>query len=164
MLENPKACSFDPKVLECKAGADDASCLTPAQVTAARALYQPLKHASTGKLIFTGLEPGSEMGWSTFGGAQPFAPGTQMYQFMVFKNPAWDYKTLNFGADMTLVDSIEKGNINAMDPNLQPFLAALFALVLLSEPLSAWQIAGGALIGTGILLAGRRETIAAPPE
>lgn len=48
--------------------------------------------------------------------------------------------------------------------NLQPFLAALFALVLLSEPLSAWQIAGGALIGTGILLAGRRETIAAPPE
>jgi drug/metabolite transporter (DMT)-like permease len=48
--------------------------------------------------------------------------------------------------------------------NLQPFLAALFALILLSEPFSAWQIAGGALIGAGILLAGRAETVAAPPE
>jgi drug/metabolite transporter (DMT)-like permease len=48
--------------------------------------------------------------------------------------------------------------------NLQPFLAALFAVVLLSEPLSGWQIAGGALIATGILLAGRREQVAAPAE
>jgi drug/metabolite transporter (DMT)-like permease len=48
--------------------------------------------------------------------------------------------------------------------NLQPFLAALFAVVLLSEPLSAWQVAGGLLIGAGILLAGSRETVAAPAE
>ena len=48
--------------------------------------------------------------------------------------------------------------------NLQPFLAALFALLLLSEPLSVWQIAGGAFIAAGILLAGRREAVAAPPE
>lgn len=48
--------------------------------------------------------------------------------------------------------------------NLQPFLGALFAVVLLSEPLSALQIAGGAGIAAGILLAGRRATIAAPPS
>jgi drug/metabolite transporter (DMT)-like permease len=48
--------------------------------------------------------------------------------------------------------------------NLQPFLAAVFALVLLSEPLSLWQIGGGVLIGAGILLAGGRETVAAPAE
>jgi len=48
--------------------------------------------------------------------------------------------------------------------NLQPFLAAIFALVLLSEPLSRWQIGGGVLIGAGLLLAGRRETVAAPAE
>jgi feruloyl esterase len=123
VLDNPRACKFDPKVLECKAGTDNNSCLTPAQVTAARALYQPLKNSRTGALIFTGLEYGSEMGWSTFGGQQPFATATQMYQQMIFKNPAWDYKTLNFDSDMALVDSIEKGNINAMDPNLGPFLA-----------------------------------------
>jgi feruloyl esterase len=46
-----------------------------------------------------------------------------MFQQMVFKNPAWDYKTLNYDADMALVDSIEKGNVNAMDPNLKPFIS-----------------------------------------
>jgi drug/metabolite transporter (DMT)-like permease len=40
--------------------------------------------------------------------------------------------------------------------NLQPFVAALLAVVLLSEPLSALQIAGGVLIGLGILVARRR--------
>jgi drug/metabolite transporter (DMT)-like permease len=48
--------------------------------------------------------------------------------------------------------------------NLQPFLGALFAVVLLSEPLSALQIVGGAGIAAGILLAGRRATIAPPAE
>ena len=115
VLENPRACTWDPKTIECKAGTDDASCLTPAQVVAARALYQPVKNTRTGKLIFSGLELGSEMGWSTFGGQQAFPVATQMFQQMIFKNPAWDYKTLNFDADMALVDSIEKGNINAMD-------------------------------------------------
>ena len=96
VLENPRACTWDPKVIECKAGTDDASCLTPAQVVAARALYQPVKNSRTGKLIFSGLEFGSEMGWSTFGAQQPFGIATQMFQQMVFKNPAWDYKTLNY--------------------------------------------------------------------
>jgi len=123
VLENPRACTWDPKTIECKAGADDASCLTPAQVVAARALYQPVKNAKTGKVIFSGLELGSEMGWSTFGSQQAFPIATQMFQQMVFKNPAWDYKTLNYDADMAAVDAVEKGNINAMDPNLKPFIA-----------------------------------------
>ena len=123
VLENPRACTWDPKVIECKAGTDDASCLTPAQVVAARALYQPVKNSRTGKLIFSGLELGSEMGWSTFGSQQAFPIATQMFQQMVFKNPAWDYKTLNYDSDIAAVDSIEKGNINAMDPNLKPFIA-----------------------------------------
>ncbi len=41
--------------------------------------------------------------------------------------------------------------------NLQPFVAALFAVVLLSERLAAVQVAGGVLIGVGILLARRRR-------
>jgi feruloyl esterase len=46
-----------------------------------------------------------------------------MFQFMVFRDPNWDYKTLNFDSDWSRVESIEKGNINAMDPNLKPFFA-----------------------------------------
>ncbi len=47
--------------------------------------------------------------------------------------------------------------------NLQPFLAALFALALLSEEITALQVAGGAAIGCGILLARRRRAPAARP-
>ena len=40
--------------------------------------------------------------------------------------------------------------------NLQPFVAAVLAVILLSEPLSALQIAGGVLIALGILAVRRR--------
>jgi feruloyl esterase len=122
VIENPRQCKFDPKVLQCTAG-DSASCLTAAQVETARVMYQPLVNSRTKKEIFPGLELGSEMGWNTFGGPQPFAIGVQMYQYMVFNDPKWDYKTLNFDTDMDKVARIEAGNINAMDPNLSGFFA-----------------------------------------
>jgi drug/metabolite transporter (DMT)-like permease len=42
--------------------------------------------------------------------------------------------------------------------NLQPFVAAVLAVILLSEPLSALQIAGGVLIAVGILFVRRRPS------
>lgn len=45
--------------------------------------------------------------------------------------------------------------------NLQPFVAAVLAVILLSEPLGLAQILGGALIGVGLLVARRR---AAPAQ
>ena len=42
--------------------------------------------------------------------------------------------------------------------NLQPFLAVLFAVVLLSEGLGALQVAGGVFIGAGILIGRIRPT------
>jgi len=46
-----------------------------------------------------------------------------MFQYMVFKDANWDYKTLNFDTDMALTHKIENGTINAQDPNLKPFFA-----------------------------------------
>ena len=40
--------------------------------------------------------------------------------------------------------------------NLQPFVAAVLAVILLSEPLSLLQVVGGVLIGVGILFVRRR--------
>jgi drug/metabolite transporter (DMT)-like permease len=45
----------------------------------------------------------------------------------------------------------------ALIANAQPFVAAIFALVLLSESITPLQVAGGLLIGGGILLARRRR-------
>ena len=41
--------------------------------------------------------------------------------------------------------------------NLQPFVAAVLAVILLSESLSWLQVAGGVLIALGILVARRRS-------
>lgn len=48
--------------------------------------------------------------------------------------------------------------------NLQPFLAAVFAVILLSETLTALQVLGGVLIAAGILVARRRGTASPPGE
>ena len=46
--------------------------------------------------------------------------------------------------------------------NLQPFLGALFALVLLHEPLTRYQVGGGLLIATGIVLSRRKVPALVP--
>ena len=48
--------------------------------------------------------------------------------------------------------------------NLQPFLAAAIAVVLLGESLDPVELGGGALIAAGIFVARRRGTAAAPGE
>jgi drug/metabolite transporter (DMT)-like permease len=47
--------------------------------------------------------------------------------------------------------------------NLQPFLAAIAALLLLSEEITTVQVAGGLAIGGGIVLASRRGVPPRPP-
>ena len=47
--------------------------------------------------------------------------------------------------------------------NLQPFLAALVALALLSEPITTVQIVGGVAIAGGIVLASRRGPVPIAP-
>jgi drug/metabolite transporter (DMT)-like permease len=51
----------------------------------------------------------------------------------------------------------------ALFANLQPFLAALVALALLSEPITTVQIGGGVAIAGGIVLASRRGPVPVPP-
>jgi drug/metabolite transporter (DMT)-like permease len=51
----------------------------------------------------------------------------------------------------------------ALFANLQPFIAALVALVLLSEPITTVQIVGGVGIAGGIALASRRGAVPVPP-
>jgi feruloyl esterase len=120
VIENPVRCTFDPAVIECH-GAEAASCLTASQVRAARSIYQPLLDAGTKQEIAPGLSPGSELGWATYGGSEPFALGMQMFRYLVFNDPEWDYRSLNLRSDMARVRAAEAGVINAADPNLSPF-------------------------------------------
>jgi len=123
VLENPKKCHFDPTVLQCKL-ADGPDCLTAAQVEAAKKIYAGPKNPRTGEQIFPGLEPGSENVWSFFagGGSEPPIVASH-FKYLVFHDPNWDYRTLNFDSDVTLADKLDKGVLNAIDPNLTEFFA-----------------------------------------
>jgi drug/metabolite transporter (DMT)-like permease len=48
--------------------------------------------------------------------------------------------------------------------NLQPFVAAVVAVVLLSESLGVLELAGGVLIAAGIVAARRRVVSTTPGE
>jgi tannase/feruloyl esterase len=115
VIEDPTRCTFDPKSIECK-GADAFTCLTPSEVIAARKIY-----AGPGKGIAPGLERGSESGWGTFAGMEPFGIGLDYFKYVVFGNPDWDFHTLNFDSDIVRARKLDADRINATDPNLSAF-------------------------------------------
>jgi drug/metabolite transporter (DMT)-like permease len=63
----------------------------------------------------------------------------------------------------TAIDRVGAGR-SALYANLQPFLGALFAVLVLSENLHPTQIAGGLVIASGIVLSGRLRLSAPPAE
>jgi feruloyl esterase len=119
MLEDPRRCAFDPKVLECRDG-DSPDCLTAAQTDAVRQIYAAATNPHT-KRIISGLEPGSELGWATWGGPQPLAISSDHFKYIVFKDPNWDARTFNFDTDVVRAEAVDDGLINALDANLKPF-------------------------------------------
>jgi feruloyl esterase len=120
VLEDPSRCDFDPKVLECK-GEDAAACLTAPQVAAARNIYAPIVNPRTKKPIFPGLAPGSELAWGTVAGPQPLAFPREIYQFIVFRDPTWDYKTLDLDRDVARAEQAYGGMMDAVNPDLTAF-------------------------------------------
>lgn len=120
IIENPEACKFDPASIQCK-GADSNDCLTAAQVATARKIYSGVINPRTKQVIFPGLEPGSELGWGTQAGPNPFTPGLDEFKYVVFKNPDWDYKTFNFDSDVTAALKADNNMMNALDPNLKAY-------------------------------------------
>jgi hypothetical protein len=128
LVSDPPACKFDPAVLLCKE-ADANTCLTAPQVAALKKIYSG-PHDSKGHALFPGFSPGGEEGqggWATW--LSGTAPGTSLQmQFgrgffanMVFNDPAWDFKTLNFDTGVKLADDKLAATLNATDPSLKTF-------------------------------------------
>lgn len=121
LISNPMACRFDPKVVECK-GAESASCLTPAQVESARTVYTPVMNPHTGQELFPAPEPGSEMNWGvTSGGARPLGMSDDLFKYVVFQDPNWDFRTLDVARHLELARKIDNGILSPTSPNLKPF-------------------------------------------
>jgi feruloyl esterase len=121
VIDEPQKCAFDPAVTQCKAG-DEAACLTPAQVKTAKMLYQFGINAETNRQI-AGLLPGSELGWTELGWtASARATGLDQFRFLVFKDPNWTLDKFHAATDVPLAERMDDNTINALDPNLKPFI------------------------------------------
>jgi feruloyl esterase len=120
LIDDPTTCRFDPKALECK-GTDTNSCLTPAQVVAAQRIYAPAVNPRTRQEIFPALQPGSELGWGGLAGPQPVGEAVEFFQYVVYNDPMWDPRTIEFDSAADAADKAAADVLNVTNPNLKPF-------------------------------------------
>jgi drug/metabolite transporter (DMT)-like permease len=100
----------------------------------------PLVASAAGQLV--------SQDWDGLGGLAWAAFVYSLFFSLVFTNIMW----------FTAIDRVGAARAS-LYANLQPFLGAFFALVVLSEEMGVLQFAGGLVIGAGILLA----RLARPP-
>jgi feruloyl esterase len=122
VLEDPTRCDFDPKELLCK-GVDSPACLTAPQVETAHAIYSAVINPQTKKSVVPGFERGSELGWATMAGPKPFTIGVDLFKYVVFQDPSWDFRAFNLDTDLARMEKAENGLLNAMNPDLSAFKA-----------------------------------------
>jgi len=119
VIENPRACKFDPKSIECR-GADGPTCLTAPQVETAKLLYSDVKFPKTERVLYPPLlQPGSELAWGTLAGPQPFTNAVDAYR-LVHKNPSWNPDSFDMATDFELMEN-EAAVLNTVTPDLHPF-------------------------------------------
>ena len=134
LLNDPRKCHFDPAAIQC-GGAETDSCLTTAQVASVRAIYAGPRNPRTGRQIFPGYEAGAEAaagGWSAWiTGPFPLAGaptiqaffGDQFFTYIIYEDPAWDYRKMDFDYDVSFADRTTAGTINSTSPDLSRFRA-----------------------------------------
>jgi feruloyl esterase len=123
VIENPAACRFDPKKLQCKAG-DDASCLTPAQVETARKMTAPIKNPRTGEVVLPGLAPGAELGWATLGSPRPLSFALEAYKHVIAKDADWDASRFDPRVDIDRALAADKDDgLGSTNPEMKAFFA-----------------------------------------
>ncbi len=123
LISEPLSCHVDPAVTQCKAG-ETPNCLTAPQVEAAKKLYAGVINPKTGERIFPRLEPGSELSWGgPAGGPEPLAVGADLFKFVVFKDPKWDFRKFDLARDYDAVHKIDSLDLSPTSPDLKAFVA-----------------------------------------
>ena len=141
LIDDPRRCDFDPArdVAQCPAGQDGESCLTPAQTTAVKKIYEGLK--VNGKPAHFGQTVGAEVvgvspiggppesGWSRWlipapgGRAIHYAYGDSFVRYWSGKpDPSFDSAKFDYAKDIANF-SDARALLNATNPDLKPFRA-----------------------------------------
>jgi feruloyl esterase len=118
LLNDPRACKFDPSALLCK-GSETAACLTAAQLESVQAMYAPAKRKD-GTLVYPGMPYGGEQLWTRLFAPSPFGIALSTYRYAVHESAAWDWHSFDLDADVALADR-KLGYVHAINPDLTAF-------------------------------------------
>jgi feruloyl esterase len=121
VIDNPLTCPFKVASLLCAQNQDPSTCLTQAQVTAVEKVYQGPRNPVTGKLIYPGYSPGTELGWGSNTTGPVPSTAQNFFKFMVYNDPNWNYQTFNFNSDVAFTDAKFAVTLDAVNPDLRAF-------------------------------------------
>jgi feruloyl esterase len=124
LIADPGSCRFNPKRMQCKAGQDDDSCLSAAQVDTLKRLYAGARDPQTGKQIYPGWPVGSEFGYLGGWGYAikgPQAFRTEFFRDWVFDDPNWDWRNFDWHRDPAIVKAKVGPLVDSIDPDLSAF-------------------------------------------
>src|SRR6266403_1184344 len=137
ILNDPRQCHFDPEAMLCKEG-DSEKCLTAAQVTTLKKLYEGPNDAK-GRKIFPGYLPGAEEGpggWEAWiigpapGKSLLFAFSGGYFSNFVYGKGDWNYRDASVDQAMKAADEKTARVLNSTEANLTAFKARGGKLIL----------------------------------
>ncbi|OLN85699.1 hypothetical protein CCHL11_08277 [Colletotrichum chlorophyti] len=120
VLENPLACAFQIDTLACNASRNT-SCLTPAQLAAAKSIYAGPRHALTNASLYPGFDLGSESEWLPQQGRLSLSFSLPLLQNVVFDDLGYDGSSFDWAADVDALDEKVGSLIDAVGTDLTPF-------------------------------------------
>lgn len=132
LIDDPGGCTFDPAVLQCRAGRTASQCLGPSELAMARLMYGGIKNRS-GSLIYPGFTPGLEQSWTIWDLGRAGQAGrdslaypypTGFYGNLVHQDPGWTIAQFDLATDLpNALDNPVGTAVYAEDPDLRAFFA-----------------------------------------
>jgi len=125
LIADPRECAFDPGSLRCPA-ADGGFCLSDAQVTAVRDIYQG-PHDSSGRALSRGLTRGGEFAWKRLwnvpavGADAAGGSWLGVWRYLVHDDPTWTLDRIDFDVDPLLAERKLGPLLTQDDPDLTAF-------------------------------------------
>ncbi len=124
LLEDPRACRFDPAELQCKS-AEAHDCLSASQVTALRAIYAG-PHTRDGRQISAGMSLGGEevewAPWITDPKSRHRQFATEFFRWMVYGDETWSLDHFDLERDYATAASRMGPILDADNPDLKVFM------------------------------------------
>jgi feruloyl esterase len=129
VLNDPRVCTVDTKVLKCSGEEDRDDCLTQPQIDALQTIYRGPRTA-LGAPIEPGFLPGGELdsfptsGWASWffkNNSIQVDLSTRFMRDFITGDPSWNFRTSNIELDIAKVNTTYGPLLNADDPDLSEF-------------------------------------------